>query len=59
MNFLDDIENCLGILRSGGVILYPTDTVWGLGCDATNEAAVKKIFSIKQVDESKALIVLI
>lgn len=59
MNFLDDIENCLGILRSGGVILYPTDTVWGLGCDATNEAAVKKIFSIKQREESKALIVLL
>ena len=59
MNFSEDIENCLRVLRSGGVILYPTDTVWGLGCDATNEAAVKKIFSIKQREESKALIVLL
>lgn len=59
MNFTDDIENCLHVLRSGGIILYPTDTVWGLGCDATNEIAVKRIFSIKQREESKALIVLL
>lgn len=59
MNFTEDIDNCLPVLRSGGVILYPTDTVWGLGCDATNEAAVQKIFSIKQREESKALIVLL
>lgn len=59
MSFTEDIEHCLDVLRSGGIILYPTDTVWGLGCDATNEAAVKKIFSIKQREETKALIVLL
>ncbi|MFT3749694.1 MAG: L-threonylcarbamoyladenylate synthase [Agriterribacter sp.] len=59
MNFMEDIENCLQVLRSGGTILYPTDTIWGLGCDATNEVAVKKIYSIKQREESKALIVLL
>lgn len=59
MNFTEDVENCLQALRSGGTILYPTDTIWGLGCDATNDAAVKKIYSIKQRQESKALIVLL
>lgn len=43
----DEIKKTLEVLRSGGVILYPTDTVWGLGCDATNEQAVKRIFEIK------------
>lgn len=46
------------MLQNGGVVLYPTDTVWGLGCDATNEGAVKKIYQIKKRDDSKALIVL-
>jgi len=55
----EELKNCLEILRNGGTILYPTDTVWGLGCDATNEEAVKKIFEIKQRTESKSLIVLI
>lgn len=59
MQFLNDIDNCLKVLKEGGVILYPTDTVWGLGCDATNPDAVKKIFNIKQRAESKALIVLL
>ncbi len=59
MNFTEDVENCLQVLRSGGTILYPTDTIWGLGCDATNETAVKRIYSIKQREESKALIVLL
>jgi L-threonylcarbamoyladenylate synthase len=54
-----DIKNCINTLENGGVILYPTDTVWGLGCDATNEEAVKKIFTIKQRAESKSLIVLL
>ena len=58
-DFNQDIEQCLVVLRAGGVILYPTDTVWGLGCDATNPAAVKKIFSLKQRAESKSLIVLL
>ena len=54
-----DITQCLKVLSSGGLILYPTDTVWGIGCDATNAEAVKKIYQLKQRDDSKALIVLI
>ena len=46
-------------MRKGGVILYPTDTVWGIGCDATNEEAVKRVYEIKQRDDSKALICLV
>lgn len=57
--FNSDIEACLGVLNSGGLILYPTDTIWGIGCDATNEAAVKKIFVLKKRMETRALIVLI
>lgn len=57
--FEEDIENALRILRGGGVILYPTDTVWGLGCDATNGDAVKKIFKIKSRQEEKSLIILV
>ncbi len=57
--FSEDIINALKVLRAGGVILYPTDTVWGLGCDATNDEAVKKIFSIKKRSDSKSLIVLV
>ena len=59
MNFSEDVEECLRVLKAGGVILYPTDTVWGLGCDATNAKAVQKIYTIKQRAESKALIVLL
>lgn len=58
-DFNDDINAAVATLRNGGVILYPTDTVWGLGCDATNDKAVEKIFSIKTRDESKSLIVLV
>lgn len=58
MDFQIDIEHCLTVLRAGGLILYPTDTVWGIGCDATRSDAVKKIFGLKQRMESKALIVL-
>jgi len=54
-----EIENCIPVLKSGGVILYPTDTIWGLGCDATNENAVEKIFELKKRPESKAMIVLL
>ena len=46
-------------MRQGGVILYPTDTVWGIGCDATNAEAVKKVYEIKERDDSKALIILV
>ncbi len=59
MNFEQDIENALVALRAGGTILYPTDTIWGLGCDATNEKAVADIYRIKQRDDSKALIILV
>src|SRR4051812_46846156 len=55
----EDIQKALEVLKSGRVILYPTDTVWGLGCDATNEQAVSNIFKIKQRAESKSLIVLV
>ena len=58
-NFENDIELCLQVLRKGGTILYPTDTVWGIGCDATNEAAVQKIYELKQRPDSKAMIVLV
>lgn len=59
MNFREDIKHCLQVLQAGGVILYPTDTVWGLGCDATNPEAVRKIFAIKQREESKSMIILL
>lgn len=55
----EDIKKALEILRNGGVILYPTDTVWGLGCDATNADAVKKIYKIKKRDDNKSMLVLI
>ena len=59
MVFEDDIEKCLLILQQGGIILYPTDTVWGIGCDATNEQAVAKIYEIKKRQDEKAMIVLV
>lgn len=52
------LNNALQTLRDGGTILYPTDTVWGLGCDATNPAAVARIFEIKQREDSKSLVLL-
>lgn len=55
----EDIRNAVEVLRKGGVILYPTDTVWGIGCDATNEEAVRRVYEMKQQDDSKALICLI
>ena len=55
----EDIKNCVLVLQSGGSILYPTDTVWGLGCDALNENAIDKIFAIKQRPKEKSLIILI
>ncbi len=54
-----EVENSLKILQEGGVILYPTDTIWGIGCDATNKAAVKKIYQLKKRAKNKALIILI
>ena len=54
-----DIKNAVKVLRMGGVILYPTDTVWGIGCDATNREAVKRVYEIKEREDSKALICLV
>ena len=54
-----DIKNAIEAMRKGGVILYPTDTVWGIGCDATNAEAVKRVYEIKQRDDWKALICLV
>ncbi|MBE7169908.1 MAG: Sua5/YciO/YrdC/YwlC family protein [Williamsia sp.] len=59
IDFSADIENCLRVLKEGGLILYPTDTVWGLGCDATNEAAVEKLYALKQRPSSKQFILLL
>jgi len=59
MHFEVDLRECLRVLKEGGVILYPTDTVWGLGCDATNASAVKKIFRIKSREEGKSLLLLV
>lgn len=59
MTYEDDIKESLKTLRQAGIILYPTDTIWGLGCDPTNETAVNKIFKIKARDECKSLIILV
>jgi L-threonylcarbamoyladenylate synthase len=57
--FEEDIQQCLKVLTEGGIILYPTDTVWGLGCDATNDVAVKRLTGLKGKEEDKGLIVLL
>lgn len=54
-----DIQACVETLQRGGLILYPTDTIWGIGCDATNPDAVKKVYALKQRSDNKAMIVLI
>ena len=59
MKVEDDIKKAVECMRKGGVILYPTDTVWGIGCDATNADAVKRVYEIKQREDSKALICLV
>ena len=59
MNFDNDIKNCLKVLKTGGIILYPTDTIWGLGCDGTNKSAVSKIYALKQRAENKSMILLL
>ena len=56
---IEDIKKACEVLQAGGLILYPTDTIWGLGCDATNPEAVEKIFKIKQRSDSKSLITLV
>ena len=57
--FEKEVEKALAILKSGGVILYPTDTIWGIGCDATNKQAVKRIYEIKNREDSKSMIILV
>ena len=59
VTFEKDIEQCLKVFIDGGIILYPTDTVWGIGCDATNEAAVERIYQLKKRPDTKAMIVLV
>jgi len=54
-----EINNCLNVLKKGGIILYPTDTVWGIGCDATNYEAVEKIFQLKKRADNKSMICLV
>ena len=55
----EDIKTAVQTLRKGGLILYPTDTIWGIGCDASNEEAVRRIFQLKQREDSKAMICLV
>lgn len=55
----DEAKKCVEVMRKGGVILYPTDTVWGIGCDATNPEAVKRVYDIKKRQDSKALLLLV
>ncbi|NDW09340.1 L-threonylcarbamoyladenylate synthase [Dysgonomonas sp. 520] len=56
---IEDIKKACEVMMSGGIILYPTDTIWGIGCDATNESAVRKVYELKRRTDSKALIVLL
>lgn len=58
-DYTDDIRRACDTMKKGGIILYPTDTVWGIGCDATNSDAVKKIFALKQRSDSKSMITLV
>ena len=55
----EDIKKALEVLKQGGIILYPTDTIWGIGCDATNEEAVEKIYAIKQRDKNQSMLILL
>src|SRR5262245_55222892 len=59
MSFDADIDHCLKVLEAGGLILYPTDTIWGIGCDATNAEAVQRIYELKNRPGSKSMIVLL
>ena len=59
MKVEEDIKNAVEVMKRGGVILYPTDTVWGIGCDATNADAVARIYKIKKREETKAMICLV
>ena len=54
-----DLEGAVRVLRAGGILLYPTDTVWGIGCDATNSKSVQKIFALKRRSDAKSMLVLV
>lgn len=56
---LDDIKKACEVMQAGGLILYPTDTIWGIGCDATNEEAVRRVYELKRRADNKAMLVLI
>lgn len=58
-DFREDIKRACEVMQKGGIILYPTDTIWGIGCDATNEEAVKRVYEIKKRADSKAMLVLV
>ena len=58
MDINSEVHKAFEVIQNGGIILYPTDTVWGIGCDATNAEAIKKIYALKQREESKSMIVL-
>ena len=58
MDINSEIHNAYEVIKNGGIILYPTDTVWGIGCDSSNEEAVAKIYALKQREESKSMICL-
>ncbi|QJD94927.1 threonylcarbamoyl-AMP synthase [Mucilaginibacter robiniae] len=55
----DEVNKALEVIQQGGIILYPTDTIWGIGCDATNTEAIKKIYQLKQRDEAKSMLILV
>jgi L-threonylcarbamoyladenylate synthase len=59
ISFLEDVEKCLEVLNEGGTILYPTDTVWGLGCDSTNAEAIEKLYVLKQRPANKSMVLLV
>ncbi len=59
IDFTSEINKAITTLQKGGLLLYPTDTVWGIGCDATNEEAVRKVFALKEREDNKALICLV
>ena len=52
------IDKCVEVLRAGGIILYPTDTIWGIGCDATNEEAVAKVYALKRSEDKRSMLCL-
>lgn len=56
---IEDLKKACEVLQSGGIILYPTDTIWGIGCDATNEAAVRRVYELKHRTDNKAMLVLL